>query len=182
MSHRKAPNAPVPEVYKDIALSNALQDSTEANHIEYELPLSTNDQPINIPSATLHGSRNNLKKIKSFKKLRQSYKVSNQKSIFLADMKTMLSHLNTKDNKMNLELLIEVSNIANEFFIYGDKASREESKIQAVHELLLPYFLNDNDILETMLISVQNKIKKSNVAKRVLKRLTNFFYSMVKVY
>jgi hypothetical protein len=185
MSHRKAPNTPVPEVYKDIVSTNATSDSTEANHIEYALPLPpviTHNQQFNIPSATLHGSKNNLKRIKSFKKLRQSYKVSNQKSIFMADMQTILSHLNTKDNKLNLELLIEISNIANEFFIYGDKTAREKSKAEAVHELLLPYFLNDADILETMLISAQDKIIKSNVGKRILKRVTNFFYSMVKVY
>jgi hypothetical protein len=176
MSHRKAPNAPLPEVYKDIALSNALQDSTEANHIEYELPLTTtNNQQINIPPATLHGNKNNLKKIKSFKKLRQSYKVSNQKSIFISDMKNMLNHLDTEENKFNLELLVEVSNIANEFFIYGESDLREQTKVEAVQELLLPYFQDDNAILEIMLVSAKNKIRKSSALRRVVKRVYNFF-------
>jgi len=87
----------------------------------------------------------------------------------------MLNHLHVDDNKFNLELLIEVSNIANEFFIYGEKDAREESKYQAVHELLLPYFQDDSDILETMLVSVQNKIKKSTFLRRILKRAYNFF-------
>jgi hypothetical protein len=83
------------------------------------------------------GKHNNLKKIKSFRKLRQSYKIDNQKSIFLNDMQSMLSHMNTDDNELNLELMVEISNIANEFFIYGDSKTRETSKSEAVHELLL---------------------------------------------
>jgi hypothetical protein len=154
-----------PEVYKELDLKNV--DLNEDALVK---------SPFVVPPATLHGKKNNLKKIKSFKKLRQSYKVSNQKSVFLIDMKTILDHLNVNDNKFNLELLVEVSNIANEFFIYGQNEDREQSKIEAVHELLLPYFLNDSNILETMLISAQGKIKKSNVLRRVLKRVSNSFF------
>ena len=163
MSRRKAPTDPIPEEYNDINIK-------EVVHINEQ-----SAKPVEIPSATLHGSKNNLKNIKSFKKLRQSYKVSNQKSIFVNDMKSMLDHLDVEDNKFNLELLVEVSNIANEFFIYGENESRESTKIEAVHELLLPYFQGDIDILEIMLVSVQNKIRKSTMLRRGIKRLYNFF-------
>ena len=174
----------IPTIHRSRGIKSG---STEANHIENNLP---NDVDLNtpetdytiktIPPATLHGSKNNLKNIKSFRKLRQTYKVSNQKSIFLTDMKSVLGHLNIDENKMNLELLIEVSNIANEFFIYGKKTLREESKIEAVRELLLPYFLNDSVVLDSMLISMEKKISKSTAVKRYLRRMRNFFFSTTK--
>ena len=129
-----------------------------------------------VPLATLHGSKNNLKKIKSFKKLRQSYKIDNQKSIFITDMKSMLSHMNIDENELNLELLIEIANIANDFFIYGKSETRETSKFSAVQELLLPYFRNDEVLLNTMFNSVQHKIIKSNFIKRVYRRVKNWFF------
>ena len=54
----------------------------------------------------------NLKQLKSFKKIRQSYKLKNLKYTFLSDMKVVLNeYLPTdKDNQYNDELLIEVLN------------------------------------------------------------------------
>ena len=65
----------------------------------------------------------NLKQLKSFKKIRQSYKLKNLKYTFLSDMKVVLNeYLPTdKDNQYNDELLIEVLNIAEEYFISKDK-------------------------------------------------------------
>ena len=165
MSRRKPPTDPMPEEYSDVIIKDE----------EVQQLIIQRSQPIEIPSATLHGNKNNLKNIKSFKKLRQTYKVSNQKTVFVTDMKNMLDHLDVGDNKFNLELLVEVSNIANEFFIYGESESRESTKIEAVHELLLPYFQGDSDILELMLVSVQKTIRKSTMFKRGIKRLYNFF-------
>ena len=127
-----------------------------------------------IPLSTLHG--HDLKKIKSFKKLRQSYKISNQKSVFITDMNSMLKHMSIDENKLNLVLLVEVCNIANEFFIYGTKTLRESTKIESIHELLLPYFMNDVTVLETMIQSVQHKITKSTILRRTWKRLKNYFF------
>ena len=72
----------------------------------------------------------NLKQLKSFKKIRQSYKLKNLKYTFLSDMKVVLNeYLPTdKDNQYNDELLIEVLNIAEEFFINKDKTEREVHK------------------------------------------------------
>ena len=125
---------------------------------------------IEIPTATLHGTKNNLKNIKAFDKIRQNYKLSNQKSIFLDGMRSTLDHLDVVSNKFNLEILIEVCNMANDFFIYGDSKVRENTKNEAIYELLLPYFLND-EVLEAFIISLQYKIKKSYLLKRLYKRL-----------
>ena len=138
------------------------------NDVETDVPIK------DVPLSTIHG--HDLKKIKSFKKLRQSYKISNQKSVFITDMKSMLAHLDVTENKLNLQLLVEVCNIANEFFIYGKKHLRESTKIEAVHELLLPYFLDDTSVLETMIQSVQHKIVKSTILRRTWKRVMNYFF------
>ena len=138
------------------------------NDVETDVPIK------DVPLSTIHG--HDLKKIKSFKKLRQSYKISNQKSVFITDMKSMLAHLDVTENKLNLQLLVEVCNIANEFFIYGKKHLSESTKIEAVHELLLPYFLDDTSVLETMIQSVQHKIIKSTILRRTWKRVINYFF------
>ena len=127
-----------------------------------------------IPPSTLHN--HNLKKIKSFRKLRQCKKVDNQQSIFINDMKSMLDHMKVEDNDLNRELLVEVCNIANEFFIYGDKETRESSKIDSIQQLLLPYFRNDTEILNSIIDSMKHKIIKSNFVKRAFKRIKNFFF------
>ena len=52
-----------------------------------------------------------------------------------------------KENQYNDELLIEVLNIAEEFFINKDSTEREVYKKDCVIELLLPYFNNNKQLL-----------------------------------
>jgi hypothetical protein len=170
MSRRNQTTATIPD-------ESVIDNSGEMNGGRREREMNKQASELHVlPSATLHGKHNNLKKIKSFRKLRQSYKIDNQKSIFLNDMQSMLSHMNTDENELNLELMVEICNIANEFFIYGESETRETSKSEAVHELLLPYFRDDELLLNTMFDSVQHKIVKSNFIKRLLKRVKNFFF------
>ena len=162
MSRKNLPSEPIPEVYKSINKAETVEEKVIEDNIKQ------------IPKKTLYGS--NLKRIKSFKNLRKSYKISNQKQVFITDMKNMLFHLDTNTNKFNLELLVEVCNIANQFFIYGSSENREASKSEAIYELLLPYFQNDITILTSMLESVQGKIIKSTTLRRLYRRLKNYFF------
>ena len=136
-------------------------------HNEYKKELNV------VPCATLHGS--NLKKIKSFKTMRRSYKLDNQQKIFITDVKQMLMHMDPSLNMGNVELLIEVCNCANQFFIYGQTEDREKSKLEAIHELMLPYFMNEK-WLNTIMDVVQYKITKSNFLKRLYRRTKNLFF------
>jgi len=112
MSRRNQTTATIPD-------ESVIDNSGEMNGGRREREMNKQASELHVlPSATLHGKHNNLKKIKSFRKLRQSYKIDNQKSIFLNDMQSMLSHMNTDENELNLELMVEICNIANEFFIY----------------------------------------------------------------
>lgn len=121
----------------------------------------------------------NLKRIKSFKQLRRSYKLSNQHSVFVNDMQQLLSHLDVQSNKMNLELLLELCNCAEQYFIYGTDIEREQSKSDAIRELLTPFFI-DESILEKMLESISHKIIRSTAIKRALKRSRVFLKKILK--
>ena len=107
--------------------------------------------------------------------MRRSCKLDNQQKIFITDLKQMLSHMDIVQNTLNTELLIEVINIANQFFIYGQNEDREKSKLEAIHELMMPYFVNEK-ILDTNIYSIQHKVTKSNFFKRLYRRGKNFFF------
>jgi hypothetical protein len=119
----------------------------------------------------------NLKQLKSFKKIRQSYKLKNLKYTFLSDMKVVLNeYLPTdKDNQYNDELLIEVLNIAEEYFISKDKVERDTQKKDCVIELLLPYFNNDKQLLLKIILLVDHRIKKVGLVRRLYLRGKLFF-------
>ena len=119
----------------------------------------------------------NLKQLKSFKKIRQSYKLKNLKYTFLSDMKVVLNeYLPTdKDNQYNDELLIEVLNIAEEYFISKNKVERDTQKKDCVIELLLPYFNNDKQLLLKTIQLVDHRIKKVGLVRRLYLRGKLFF-------
>lgn len=171
MSRRNLPTAPIPEAYLNNKSETNLDDVTPT------LTESTNQGPNiqPVPSATLYGKKNNLKKIKSFKKLRQSRKVSNQKELFLYDMKEMLCDVVLENDNDRKDLLIEIANIAHDYFIYGDQVTRETSINDAVQELLLPFFDGNKAEFKVDLLTVRKSIIKPNILKRTASRVYNFF-------
>ena len=80
-----------------------------------------------------------------------------------------------KDNQYNDELLIEVLNIAEEFFINKDRVERETQKKECVIDLMLPYFNNDKQLLLKTIQLVDHKIKKVGLARRLYLRAKIFF-------
>jgi len=156
-------------VITDPQTTSLNDEEKENNIIDQEIHNNLNV----IPCSTLHGS--NLKKIKSFKNMRRNYKLCNQQKIFITDLKQMLAHMDISQNTLNTELLIEVCNIANQFFIYGANEDREKSKLEAIHELLEPYFVSP-EILDVIMNSVKHKITTSNFIKRLYRRTKNLFF------
>ena len=122
-----------------------------------------------------------LKKIKSYRKLRRNFKINNSKLVFVNDMKAILVCFKLDEHKLDCELLIEVLNIAEQYFIYGNKQERQDCKIEAVRELMLPYFFDNDLILDKSIANVYHRVKKSNLAKRVWRRLINFFSKKEKI-
>ena len=117
-----------------------------------------------------------LKKLSSFKKIKKDYKMETQKSIFVSDLQELFMHLAVQHHKFDMELLVEVLNACEEYFIYGSKEERDLSKQEVVMKLMLPFFDNSEEILSQFCLAVSHKVKKSNVVRRVMKRLFNFFF------
>ena len=132
---------------------------------------------ININQLMYHPNNYNLKQLKSFKKIRQSYKLKNLKYTILSDIKIVLNEYLPSDseNQYNSELLIEVLNIAEEYFINKDATERETYKKDCVIELLLPYFNMDKQLLLKTIELVEHKIKKVGLFKRLYLRTRLFF-------
>ena len=141
---------------------------------ETETETETETEMFAIPKKDLYGI--SMKNIASFKKLRQDYKLDNQKSVFLKDVSALLSHIPPSEHAFNVELLLQICNVAEEFYIYGDKSSRMASKLETVKEVMLPYFLDNEKLLDVMLHSIEHKIIKSTLFRRLFRRVKNYFF------
>ena len=137
-------------------------------------PLLDNLKAVDVPPKYLYG--NDLKRIKSFKKLRRGYKLQNQKAIFLSDLKELLRQCPVKNHKYDDALLIEILNISESFFIYGSELERETIKNECLKELMSPYFANDVDLLLKTISHVWQHVNKSNLRRRLWSRFKIFFF------
>jgi hypothetical protein len=129
---------------------------------------------VDVPPNSIYG--HNLKSISSYNKLRKNYKLSNQKSVFLTDIKEILKQFPADRHQYDDELLVEILNIAEAYFIYGDKQDREKAKEECIKSILLPYFRDDEELLVKTIAHVWFKVKKTNVFKRCWSRFKNFFF------
>ena len=116
-----------------------------------------------------------LKKIKSFKQIRRNYQAKSQKNIFLNDLNVVLDEYLPENHQFDTDLLVHILNISESFFVYGSKTEREEAKSNAVKQLMLKYFRDDEDILDTIITSVWPKVNKSTMIKRAMRRLRLWF-------
>lgn len=157
----KLPEGELPEAYKSQVNENP--DIVDDCSVELEVP------PKQLRSY-------NLKKIKSFKAIRHKYKLSNQSKLFLNDLQVLLNEYVPKNYQLDTELLVHILNISEQFFIYGSKTEREEQKAESVKKLMLKYFRNDEELLESMIDLVWHKVEKSNVFKRCYQRMKNKFF------
>lgn len=129
-----------------------------------------------VPPKTLKSLNNyNLKKIKSFKIIRKKYKLNNQTTMFIQDLSVILKEYDPSKFQLDTDMLVHICNIAEQYFIYGTKAEREEQKLLAVTSLMRPYFKNDNELLHKMMTVVYDKVSKSTLLKRIYRRLLNRF-------
>ena len=121
----------------------------------------------------------NLKHLKSFKNIRRAMKLRNMKDIFINDLSVVLKEYPPNDlsNELNDELLIEILNICEDyFFIPRKKEDREMVKRECVYKLMLPYFRNDEKLLEKTIALVYHKVKKSTLRRRCYQRFKYFFF------
>lgn len=160
--NRPVPKEEVPEVYKEFKEEQNLKPESEA---ELEVEFSA------LPKSKLYAR---LKKLSSFKQIKKNFKLQSQKDIFVGDIKALLSHLNKTEHEYDIELLIEVLNACEEFFIYGSKEERTQCKADAINELMMPFF-KKQEILQKFIKTIDDKVKKTNMFRRMFRRLYNFF-------
>jgi hypothetical protein len=160
------PSGLKPEVYNNVALDEVEKVVVKPSTDEVKLS--------NVPPKSLK-SGYNLKKISSFKAIRHRYKLNNQTAMFVDDLQIILNEYSPEKHQLDNDLLIHILNIAESFFIYGNKNEREEQKVYAVKQLMKKYYRNDEILLETMISTVFSKVKKSNFIKRAYQRFINKF-------
>lgn len=128
-----------------------------------------------IPPKTLFNF--DLKKLKSFKKIRQAYKKKNMEFVFVNDLSVILNEYTPiKDYEFCDELLVQIMNIAEEYFIQKDKTEREESKSKSIKKLMMPYYRDDEKLLDIHISHLYHKVKKSTLIKRLYQRTKKFFF------
>lgn len=169
MKRISKPTEEMPEVYKSMEKDEvSLSDVVIDRHEEKK-------DTSKIPSAKVHNY--NLNKIKSFKQIRKRYKTGNYYNIFIHDLKIVLDEYQPiEDYQYNNELLVHVLNICEAYFIYGKKEEREKMKTQAIKELMKKFYHDDEELLDVMISTVWNKVKKSTIFKRVFARVKNYFF------
>lgn len=152
------------------------QSVTDVNEIETKNVESVEEEKENddVPPKTVYNY--SLKRLKSYKNIRKACKMKNMKKVFVDDLKSVLKEFKVKDNELNDELLVEIMNIAEQYFFYPKtKEEREQLKSEVVFELMLPYFRNDIKLLEKTIGHVAHKVKKSKLYQRLFSRFKYFF-------
>ena len=134
------------------------------------------DNVFEVPPRSLYG--HDLKKLKSFKKIRQGYKKQNMKNVFINDLSNILKEFSPDqpENELNDELLIEIMQIAEEYYIYpSTEEDRTSLKNDSVVELMLPYFRGDPKLLEYTMKHAKQYVKKIGKLRRTFMKLKLFF-------
>ena len=97
--------------------------------------------------------------------------------VFVNDLQTILNEYTPIENyEFDDELLIQIMNIAEDYFIQKNKDERELSKIESVRKLMLPYYRNDSQLLDINIRHLLHKVKKSTALKRTYQRVKKFFF------
>lgn len=117
-----------------------------------------------------------LKKLSSFKQIKRSYKLEQQKQQFLSDLNDLFKHLNVEEHKYDMDLLLELMNVVEQYFIYGNKEERDKSKQEVIEDVMLKFFNDDINVLNKFIGTIYKKVKKSNVYRRTYRRIYNFFF------
>jgi hypothetical protein len=167
MKKLSAPSNP-PEAYTNMVRSpSVLKTETDITSVDL------NEPETRVPASRVYNY--NLKKMKSFKQIRRSRKMTNQKALFIYDLGIVLNDYSSVDHDLDSDLLVHILNISEQYFIYGTKEERELMKMEAVKTLMAKYFRDDDVLLNKFITQVWPKVIKSNLFKRVWSRFTLFF-------
>jgi hypothetical protein len=173
MKKLSAPSNP-PEAYTNMVRSpSVLKTETDVTDKLSVSSIDLNEPETRVPASRVYNY--NLKKMKSFKQIRRSRKMTNQKALFIYDLGIVLNDYSSVDHDLDSDLLVHILNISEQYFIYGTKEERELMKMEAVKTLMAKYFRDDDVLLNKFITQVWPKVIKSNMLKRCWSRFTLFF-------
>ena len=169
------PSGPVPEVYKVNQPTKSTEQTTETKINEENTQENTQENTL---------FNYNLKKVKSFNNIRRSGKLLEQEQLFETGVyDKFLKFLDPNNHQLDIEILIGVLQMAEEYFVYGNKEERTTAKEASIRKMVTPYFRDDIQILEMMISSVWKHIYKTNWFKRLkrksilgFKKIINSFF------
>ena len=99
-----------------------------------------------------------------------------QQKMFVDDITHILTQCPVESHQFDDELLTEVLSIAESFFVYGSKEERDAAKTTAVHQLMAPYFSNNDILLEKTVGHVWRHVKKTSMLRRARAKIGVFFW------
>ena len=149
----------------DSALDLSVVEPNEVSQPEKQpshKPLPSNQVP---PKNILNSA--NLKKLKSYRKIRQNIKSQNDETLFINQVSEALDMLNVEESKYDYELLLLVMQIAENWFL----KSKDGNRRKAIVILACKKFFDGNEELISKSIELlmpnleQNKFISRNIKK-----------------
>lgn len=126
------------------------------------------------PKKILNNS--NLKKLKSYRQLRQSIKGQNEESEFYEQITAVLNLFDVDEVKYDADLLILVMQIAENYFLGKKDGERRKKNVV----LVTKRFFDDNEELTSKIIEMSmDKIVQNKFVKRNLKKCLRYLKSVV---
>ena len=129
-----------------------------------------------IPPKKING--HNFQKMKSFKDIRRKYKVQHIEDAFKKSLEIIFKEFSIHDhgNDLNDELLLEVMNFSEKFFLYPNNyKEREEIKKKSVCEVMKPYYRDDEKLVLNSIKNLKHLVNKVGFLRRYYIRLKIFF-------
>ena len=115
-----------------------------------------------------------LKKLKSYHNIRRDVKLSNQVLIFENDVGSLLKCFDIEKFQMDSKLLELVLQLSEDYFVYGTYTERCSLKKQAISNIMLRYFKNDQQLLDNMVEYAFTNVRRSNFFKRAYSKVVAF--------
>lgn len=153
--------------------SRNLNSNDKNEEEEKDTQTVINDEEGYVPPKILNG--HNFKKFKSFNIIREGYKLNNSKQSFTKSLQNILIEYPVNDNDMNDELLLQVLNYSEGFFLQNNYKEREKIKKEAIFSIMKPYYRNEDKLLDNSINNLWHRVKKLSLFKRLCIRLKHFF-------
>ena len=164
------PEGPVPSVYKQ---QKQPDEPKQLNELE---DVKIYDNEGFVPNKYVNG--HNFKRMPSYKKKIHNYKKKNLQHAFKFALNEVFNEYSIKDpeNDLNDELLLEVLNFAEKFFIYpSNSKEREQIKRDSVVEVMKSYYRDDEKLINNSINNMWHAVKKIGFFKRNFIKVKQFF-------